>query len=278
MNEKLGPVFIIGCPRSGTSATAWAIAQHPDFSAFEEEMILWQLLSGPRSLSNIYRSSYAVKLNMLKSRHISYDDFLGYMGIGFDRMCADITRGKRWVEQTPENTMVASEISRMFPTSSFIHLIRDGRATVNSMIHSGFPTEWANDFPKACRVWKNFIEKGLIFEHENKERTLQIRQERLLAEPHEVMRDIFQFLCAETCAKAGKFLLKNTLNSSFKIINQPQKPESTDLATNRPANPCADWTDDMKATFRSIAGETMADLGYDCTMEPIATKVINGST
>ena len=75
------------------------------------------------------------------------------------------SRGKRWVDQSPSYTLIASELARLFPDAQFLHIVRDGRRVVNSMIRSGFEEPWASDLPaeffRTTRVNSSYHEKRL---------------------------------------------------------------------------------------------------------------------
>jgi hypothetical protein len=55
---------------------------------------------------------------------------------------------QRWCEKTPRNILYADHLWRMFPDMRFIHILRDGRDVVSSMLRLGFwPVGASGDFP-----------------------------------------------------------------------------------------------------------------------------------
>jgi hypothetical protein len=57
MTEAAGPVFVAGCPRSGTSALSWAIAAHPLYWTSSETHFFYYLLNTP-FLSEVADETY----------------------------------------------------------------------------------------------------------------------------------------------------------------------------------------------------------------------------
>ena len=45
------------------------------------------------------------------------------------------SNGRRWIDQTPANTLVVDRLAEMFPGARFLHILRDGRRVVHSMIN-----------------------------------------------------------------------------------------------------------------------------------------------
>jgi len=55
----------------------------------------------------------------------------------------------RWAEKTPRNILYLDLLWRMFPNMRFIHIIRDGRDVVSSMLKNGFwPVAPSTRFPE----------------------------------------------------------------------------------------------------------------------------------
>ena len=69
------PVFILGAPRSGTSVTAWALAQHPSLWTAGEIKLLW-LLYGKRQLEAMYeRAQRDPSGGFMRSCKVTWPEF-----------------------------------------------------------------------------------------------------------------------------------------------------------------------------------------------------------
>ena len=106
------PVFIIGSPRSGTTALAWALDEHPDLAASDESQILVDLFAAGHLDRNYEREGNA---SWLRKQGIERAEFLADVGLGFNRLFTKVAGGKRWVDQTPYHTVMVGWLAEMFP-------------------------------------------------------------------------------------------------------------------------------------------------------------------
>ena len=106
-------VFIVGCPRSGTTFIGRAIGGLPGFVDLGE-VTPWKaaLPSGP-SPAELREILERIRL------------------IG-------LARGLRAVEQTPENSHVLAAILEAYPDALAVHALRDGRDVVCSLLERGW--------------------------------------------------------------------------------------------------------------------------------------------
>ena len=187
------PVFIIGAPRSGTTALAWALAQHSRLWTSDESQIIWDLFGDGR-LDKNYKRQGKSDGSWLQKQGISQSEFRRFMGIGLNALFSSQSHGKRWVDQTPAHTLLVDTLADMFPGAYFIHILRDGRRVVNSMAHyldqstpapgeapaKGAPQgpAWARDFREACRTWSRFVRLAMDFSSRNPDRCVTVLNER----------------------------------------------------------------------------------------------------
>lgn len=251
------PVIIIGSPRSGTSVLAWALDKHPDLVAFGESQILVELF-GSGSLDKNYRREGTT--SWLRRHGVEQDQFLADVGIGFNRLFTRLAGGKRWVDQTPYHTLMVGWLAGMFPGAKFVHILRDGRRVVHSMVNKsarfgGKGARWAEDFERSCRTWVQFTNVATEFETDHPDRCITVRNESLVADPETGFRRILAFLDLPYHAAPAEFFADNRLNSSF-------GPNTKGVgAADTLTDPWSEWDESRKQTFRDIAGETMAAHG-----------------
>lgn len=248
--QSSASVFVLGCPRSGTSALSWAIAQHSEFWTSAESNFLSHFFFNDWLHRQYKSGTTRGPKHWLSKNNVSYDEYAAYIGLGIDAMYLKYSKNKRWVEQTPEYTLSGMDFAIMFPNTKFIHLVRDGRAVVQSMIHSGFPVAWATDFKLACQTWVRFIEKGFETQRTYPERTIEIRNEDLVVDPERQCRRLFEFLDVGVESGPVEYLQNKRVNSSFKG------------GLERPRGPWFDWNKEQIKIFRKVAGETLESIGY----------------
>ena len=162
LNRKLldSPVFILGCPRTGTSLVLTLLSDHSNILVYPVELQFFK------------KKALVFKHNAKTKRDFVIDSFLGALRkflrkVSFDRLFeieprirdfkalyarefdglekADINLIQRmvfsyffamniidehkkiWIEKTPKNEFYINELLKMFPRAKFIHMIRDPR-------------------------------------------------------------------------------------------------------------------------------------------------------
>lgn len=85
------------------------------------------------------------------------------------------------------------QLHSLFPEAIFLHIYRDGRAAINSMIHTYrpyYPNEkfLRGDIVYAARRWKNYLGKVHSLKKENLIPVVEIRYEDLCLSPEETVR------------------------------------------------------------------------------------------
>lgn len=91
-----------------------------------------------------------------------------------------------WAEKTPTNAYCINEFLTSFSSGHYIHIVRDGRDVVPSLMKRGFKAE------AAVRRWLHDTAAGYPFrEHE---KCLIVKYEDLVAHPAKIISRIFKFL------------------------------------------------------------------------------------
>lgn len=251
---------MIGSPRSGTSAIAWALAQHPRlWTSSESDFLLYFCQS--ISLQQVY----ATALNRpspgwLSKNSVTENEFYEAIGSGLDQLFRSRSGGKDWIDQTPSYTLIATELSRLFPNASFIHMVRDGRKVVKSMNASGFEKEgfempWTTSFQEACRSWGHYFRVGRSFVEANPARAIEVRNEDLLVSPEETIYRLLEFLEYPPHQGPADFLKKKRINSSYARDIQ-QRAEEIWKET------WLDWSSEEQDCFMRLCGKELMESGY----------------
>lgn len=264
------PIFIIGCPRSGTSALSWALAQHPSMWVSAESDFI-QLLFGYGHMQRAYRiASERPDDGWLTKNEVGYSEFSSYLGNGIDQLFQSRSEGRRWIDSSPGYTLMATELAMMFPRASFIHLVRDGRAVVNSMINSNFDIDWAQDFERACITWAHYIQKGLDFETIWPARVLRVSHADLVSTPEQTCASILEFTGSDPHAGPAEFIAGGRINSSYDNTRPGDIREIKSVRRLR-ESPWDAWTEEKRSTFNRIAGEAMVKCGLSVDEAPGVT-------
>jgi hypothetical protein len=81
-----------------------------------------------------------------------------------------------------------------FPETKYIHLVRDPRKVVASMMKLGFNTWWREDPGSILHQWAEIEEWSLSIERKLPDQVIRLYQEDLAADPDGFMADLHSFL------------------------------------------------------------------------------------
>lgn len=116
------PVFIIGCPRSGTTALRGALLAGGELASVQAEgHILWNEFHPPRR-------------RVARSDALDADDVTERERRYVHLAVRAFTRGRRFLDKTPENCLRVRYLDALFPDAHFVFLHRRGAENVNSLI------------------------------------------------------------------------------------------------------------------------------------------------
>jgi len=255
------PVFVLGPPRSGTSMMQWALRAHPNLWGGQESDYLIPLVDRLRDVWEYGRRRE--RLHWLSGQNVSWDEFLGHVGIGINALYMSRSHGRRWVEQTPQYTLHLDDMVRLFPGAQFLFMVRDGREVVHSLRNFVNPVE----HEEGCRIWRNFINAGLRFaegEHGHQLHLVSYRNAVSDTEPE--MERVFAFLGEPYDKASADFITsKRPINSSF---------------TEAAAGPrWGVWSGEERAVFERTAGSLLVTLGFESDASwiervPLATEEV----
>ncbi len=193
--------FIVASPRSGTTWLRRLIATHPKVRSGPESYIFARYV-GP-SLRRWYKEAKQEAPNPVGlSAYLSVEEFRAivhrYAIDLLSAMAGDLKPGDLFLEKTPDHSLFLREITDVFPRCKVIHIIRDPRDAVASMIRTGRELGW-NWVPRSSRgcamLWAQHVEAvqratPLIM----KGHVMLIRYEDLVKEPCSVLAKTYDFL------------------------------------------------------------------------------------
>lgn len=116
------PIFMIGCPRSGTSISAVLFARHPDVANFSEAGEVWD----PRHYADPEADHYWTASDVTPQETARLHDRFEF--------ARRVRRRRRLFNKHPRNSVRIEYLQAVFPDALFIHVIRDGRPVVHSIL------------------------------------------------------------------------------------------------------------------------------------------------
>jgi hypothetical protein len=141
-DTDLSRVFLVGCPRSGTTLLQALLGAHKEIASFPESHVFLEgrrlrarLAPGLVARGHLTRFAREVQAGTLyRPRRLALRPQTYQLDLV--QLLDDLTREREkrlWIEKTPNHVLSIPEIRRLVPSSKFIHLIRDGRAVVASL-------------------------------------------------------------------------------------------------------------------------------------------------
>jgi LPS sulfotransferase NodH len=116
------PIFIIGCPRSGTTLLFRLLRRHEALgSPRGEGHVLWNTFHHPRTTGWSSDRVVAGDIRSAEPRYV-------YTGV------RALAGANRFLDKTPRNVLKVPYLSALFPDACFVLLKRNGPDTVSSLI------------------------------------------------------------------------------------------------------------------------------------------------
>lgn len=182
-NKNQVPIFIVGCPRSGTTLLRLILDSHPHISCGPETKFLVDF----NKIVNQYWSTVKLfSFDKLYWYHKTADFFNSFQQEYLEK------RGKkRWAEKTPAYTMNLDFINFLFPNCQIVHIIRDGRDVVAS-----HRSRWGyKSSIKAITRWSQYITYARNFGKTiTPDRYIEIRYEALICQTETTLKTLFEYL------------------------------------------------------------------------------------
>jgi hypothetical protein len=259
-----GPIFIGGAGRSGTTLMRVMLDAHPRICCGPELKVL-------PSIAELYLTVTCSFASVMQSYGNSKDEIAKRFRQLIEGLVEAFRRtsGKpRWAEKTPHNAIVMAPLGEIFPDARFLHVIRDGRDVVCSLITmdwfdpaTGQRLEYVKSVAKAARYWREVVGRAReqALQPSLSGRVLEVRYEALVADPETVMLRVLDFLDERWDAAV---LAHHTKNRSHEPV------EASTHQAAKPVNQSAvgRWREEMArsdiSTFRLEAGQLLRELGY----------------
>jgi hypothetical protein len=200
--------FIVGSPRSGTSWLRRLLSSAPNVRSGPESYLFSNYV-GPalrewrkEARQRQERSGDQRPLFGL-STYVSEAEFLpilkSYLYSLLNVMEPNLKQGELFLEKTPDHALFAQEIVDLLPSCKIIHIIRDPRDVVASILRTqgelGLFQRMEPGARGAARVWKTHVRGARAVSYLSKEgRFYEVRYEELLTSPKEVLKGAFEFL------------------------------------------------------------------------------------
>jgi Sulfotransferase family len=271
------PVFVVGCPRSGTTLLYHMLLSAGGFAIYRSETNFFNILlprfgdlsvlGNRQRLMEFWLTSLLFRVSELSAAEIeakvlkecmSSADFL-------PTVMGEVARRQgveRWADCTPEHLLHIPEIKQAIPKALIIHIIRDGRDTALSLAKQ----DWVPPFPwgkgetlmVAGIYWEWMVEKGRKHGAQLASDYAEVRYEELLLQP------------CETLARLGRFIDQNLDYNRIRqvAVGSVAQPNTsfTEESGGRQFDPIGRWRNRLQeqdlSRLEGVIGGMLQELGY----------------
>lgn len=193
-----GIAFVGGAPRSGLTVLRRHLVAHPDIVCGPDTgmapAIAAQAANFRANLASLHKKDFA----------LDEDEVQQLFGRLIARLLsADRSAERVLIEKTSLNVVVFERLAAMLPRAKFIHVVRDGRDVVSSLLArdwrdpaTGAKYPHVASAEAAARYWAGLVELGFRAEMALAPtgRIIRIRYEDLIARPAATLANAFNFL------------------------------------------------------------------------------------
>lgn len=212
--------FIVGAPRSGTTWLQRLIASHPTVRTGQESHLFShylapQLRTWRENLAISQDPAYLGRNGVGLGGYLTEEDFLDVLRSFVIRMLRPVHLGEGdlFLEKSPDHALVIPEIKDILPESRIIHLIRDPRDVVASLLAAGrsWGRNWApSSAGAAAKQWTNYVHAvSEAAEQLSPQEFMEVRYEELKASPLAVLEEVGHFLQIEWPEEARRRAIQN---------------------------------------------------------------------
>ena len=268
---QVNPVFIVGMNGSGTSMLTESLGRHPELYAFpgETRMIPHFIDAAPRFGdleidANFYRFwKYIISstpdfevyndhrpLPMPDNWREFSRDLASILDAVF-RQFAQAQGKRRWCEKSPNNSEHILRIAQLFPSSKFVHIIRDGRDCAASTQRRQYRSP-----DLSISRWRNIVRDAREQGARLGNRYIEVKYEDLTQDPDRWMHSICEFLLLDF----DRRVLESAMPQSDKVTDS----DSASVGRIEPNSQkfLQQFDKEQIVRLERIAGDLLNQLGY----------------
>src|SRR5262245_61531603 len=268
------PVFIVGCPRSGTNLLRDLLRSHPNLAFPGESHFIPEFYKGygdPKSgREGLRLASKILRVNWVRAWGLQFDlsafaedrSYRQVVSRIYDEWARKQNKS-RWGDKTPHYVTKIPILLEIFPSAKIIHIYRDGRDVALSWLRVRFGPR--NVFA-AAKAWKEMVSSGRQVGASLPDETyLEVRYESLLSNPADVMKRVCAFIgepFADVVLRPTAARLPSRHRPIIGVRRPRRSPASEIISTNTEK-----WKKQMslpdRILFESVAGDLLQALGYE---------------
>ena len=291
--------FVVGATRSGTTLLRLMLDAHPEIAIPSETHFIPELISAREKhgasreqmleLLTSHRrwGDFTIEPGELAERWAQIEPLSGPEAVrAFFHLYADKQdkHGARWGDKTPGYVKSMREIQGYLPEARFIHLIRDGRDVALSVLKQSWGPQ---SIEAAAEKWRSRVNRGRS-QAPYLGYYIEVKFEDLVLETERELRRICEFIEVPFDENMLRYhltaeqRLQEKARALPRVHGEAQSAEkrlASHAKTFEPPNPemIGTWRQRMspadRAAYEALAGDLLAELGYDAEAPNGAGKV-----
>ena len=279
------PVFVLGCPRSGTTVLYHMLLSAGNFAVYRAESNVFSVLQPRFGNLSSERNRKSLLQCWLRSKLFEVTGLdpvqIREKVIHDCHSAGDVLRlvmeeianqqgVERWADCTPDHLLYIREIKRQIPNALIVHIIRDGRDVALSYVKQGwaYPLPWdsGEHLSVAGLFWEWIVRRGRDCGRELGHDYCELHYEDLVEKPHETLSRLGEFV--------GQDLDYDRIQQvGIGSVRQPNSSFSLDAVGG--FHPVRRWAEKMSpeqlGKFEALTGDFLQELGY-----PLASERTSG--
>ena len=236
-------IFIVGCPRSGTTLLQTILMAHPKIISFPEthffsyafpsnklkRFFTWPALNVQRSMKEFLNEINRLDLLDLYKIGLFNKSYSRPFISMLDKLAIDSNK-YIWIEKTPKHLHHINEITKEISNVKFIHIIRNGKNNIASLYHARnkYSDTWAKgrivkgkSLNRCINRWKKDIQISKLFL--GKENHFHLFYEELISDTSRVILNLYKFLDLDT----NNIFINNEKHNQVITNNEPWKKNNS---------------------------------------------------
>lgn len=273
------PVFVLGCPRSGTTLLYHMLLSAGGFAVYRAETHVFNMLEpaygnlshtgNKKRLMKAWIGSKLFRVSGLEAAEIEAKVLTERCNNGGDFLrivMGEVARKQnvdRWSDCTPDHLLYLRRIKETIPEALIVHIIRDGRDVALSMDKQGWirPLRWhgGDGLIASSLYWEWIVNRGRRIGQRLGADYCEVRFEELTKDPRAVLRQLSPFI--EQTLDYDRILEVG--------IGSVREPNSSfgGLASGDGFNPAGRWRQALSERdlirIEAVTGGTLRELGYE---------------
>lgn len=221
-------IFLVGCPRSGTTILQSLLAAHPEVISFPEskffQYLFYDKFKCPGKLPSRMEAFFRDEINRPELLQ-GFDDRqtletkVSWFVEVLDGLAAEQNKSI-WLEKTPEHIYFIEDIQRLLPDAKFIHILRNSMDTIASLhdatrnYHEAWGPGW--DLNHCINRWKEA--KLISHKYANNPRHILVKYEDILENKVKKLEELCHFMGIDY---DGKMLVNYQEKAAKLSLNLP---------------------------------------------------------